>query len=65
MNKFEIWEERIITGTMIYKWVIEAEDENEAMNIIHSGDMEPISIINRTEDDTYDSEFEIKKVLHL
>jgi hypothetical protein len=62
MKKFEIWEERIITGTMVYKWIIEAEDENKAVDIIHSGNVEPISVIDRTEDDTYDSEFEIKEI---
>lgn len=62
MKKFEILEEKIVTGTIIYKWVVEANNEDEAMQLIFNGDIEPVSTIDRTETDVYDSEFDIQEI---
>ena len=63
MKKFEILEEKIITGTKIYKWIVEANSEDEALNIIKEGEIDPVSFTDNTEDDTYDSiDIEIKEI---
>lgn len=62
MKKFEIFEEKIVTGTIVYKWIVEAKNEDEALDIVLEGNIEPISITNRTETDVYDSEFEVTEI---
>lgn len=63
MKKFKIIEERIVTGSIFYEWIVEANDENEAIDIIVKREnIEPVSVTDRTESDVYDSEFNVEEI---
>lgn len=61
MAKFEVTETRFATGTRIWRYEVEANSEEEALEMVMNGNVEHTSFTDDVEDDNYDPEYEVEE----
>ena len=59
MNKFEVTQTETFTGVRIYKYQVEANNQDEALDMVMEGTIEPISFMEDFDGVVEDTEYEV------
>jgi hypothetical protein len=59
MQKFEVVQTETFTGVRIYRYQVEANNQDEALDIVMKGSVEPISFMEDFDGVVEDTEYEV------